>query len=686
MRASAKKGKSALMNKTSLQPEKVQYMLRPLLPVLQDDALWASFMAYARSIRADAVMAFSTHLEANHPDLDTLRERLPLFAKRFAEVRAAGMSPMVNYYVTMGHAHMLPAEHAQAFTDMVDAQGRKETGCPCPLCPEFRRYIVEAYKLFALLDVDAIWIDDDYRLFGREDTNAFLCFCDRHLEEFGERTGVLYSREEIQAALLKDPQNCTAEELQLRQDWRLLQEDVLVELGALLRDASESVNPNIRMGLMTNTLEMMLRNGRHLDAEIRALRTERQPEPYVRIGGASYTDEHLPGILDRCVTFDAMAAMITEPSRIGSEIEQFPWTIGGKSARGLALELYLLTVSFSPLLTLSINDGFLGFDDVSGNYRKELGPLKDYLQAVTDALTGKTRKGASLPFPNDPAVTAGMNLNEAPLPRFQHALTRIGIPVAPDDRTPTLLTINEATAYAEETITAWLKQGAIVTSEAFYHLCARGIVHDCPIRAEKGDMSQRTTLERITAPHAPDWLRNKDVVSWLYIPLHTNYILSAGEGAEVWSELYDNLGGLQSPGVIVTKQPYPMAVVAHTGDLLKETGRQWLYQHLMSYLTDGEYPAMVEQGVNLYPVWWEGGTEALLGLTNFSLETYPSLQLWIPTRRELARVERLTRAGTWIEADASAAAHPDGGIRLTLHGESVPAPVSFATFRLTFAE
>ncbi len=661
-------------------------MLRPLLPILQDDTLWASFMTYAKSIRADAVMAFSTHLEMNHPDLQTIRERLPIFAKRFADVRSAGMSPMVNYYVTMGHAHMLPAEHAQAFTDMVDARGRKETGCPCPLCPEFRRYIVEAYQLFASLDVDAIWIDDDFRLFGRADTKAFLCFCDRHLEAFAKRMGVLYGREEIQAALLKAPQSCTAEELQLRRDWRKFQEDVLVELGALLRDASESVNPNIRMGLMTNTLEMMLRNGRDLDAEIRALRTERQPVPYVRIGGASYTDEHLPGILDRCVSFDAMASMITEPSQIGSEIEQFPWTIGGKSAQGLALELYLLTVSFSPLLTLSINDGFLGFDDVSGNYRKELGPLKDYLQAVTDALTGKSRRGAALPLPSDPEATAGLDLNEASLPRFHHALTRIGIPVAPDACTPSLLTINEATAYTEETITGWLKQGAIVTSEAFYRLCERGIIRDCPIRAEKGNMSQRTTLERITASHAPDWLRNKDVVSWLYIPLHTDYLLSAGEGAEVWSELYDNLGGLQSPGVVVTKQPYPMAVVAHTGDLLKETGRQWLYQHLISYLTDGEYPAMVEQGVNLYPVWWEGDGEALLGLTNFSLETYSTLPLWIPTSRKLAGVERLTRDGVWTEAEASAAAHPDGGIRLTLHGASVPAPVSFATFRLRFAE
>ncbi|WP_409345444.1 hypothetical protein [Paenibacillus sp. MBLB4367] len=673
------------MNDIGIKPEKVQYILRPLFTILQDETLWNSFMEYAKNIRADTVMAFSTHLEANHPDVQSLRERLPLFAKRFAEVRAAGMSPMINYYVTLGHSNMLPAEHARTFTEMVDETGRVESGCPCPLCPELRQYMVEAYKLFASLDVDALWIDDDFRLFGRAVTHSFLCFCDRHLAAFAQRTGTVYGREEIQAALLMEPSSCTAAEMQLRRDWRAFQEDVLVELCLLLREACESVNPNINMGLMTNTIEMMLRHGRHLDAEVRALRTKNRPEPHIRIGGANYTDEDLPGILDRCVTFDALASMITESCQISSEIEQFPWTIGGKSARGLSLELYLLTVSFSPRLTLSINDGFLGFYDVSGSYQKTLGPLKDYLQAVTDALSGKERRGASLPFPSDPDVTAGMNLSDGPSMRMNHSLTRIGIPVSPGTQTPTLITMKEAIAYTEETITAWLEKGAVITSEAYYHLCERGILPNSPIRVEKGDMSHRTTFERITASQAPDWLRNKDVISWVYLPMHTGYIISADEGAEVWSSIYDNLGEMQSLGVVVTREPYPMAVVPHTGNLLKETGRQWLYQQIMSYLTNGEHPAMVEFGVNIYPVWWEDETEALLGLTNFSMETYPSLSLWIPTRRELAKVEQLSRDGLWIEANTSVTVHPDGGLRLTLQGGSVPNHASFETFRLTFS-
>ncbi|WP_214626342.1 hypothetical protein [Paenibacillus agaridevorans] len=672
------------MNNSNTKPEKVQYILRPLFTILQDDALWKSFMAYAKNIRADAVMAFSTHLEANHPSLESLRERLPLMAKRFAEVRAAGMSPMVNYYVTLGHANMLPAEHAKAFTDMVDGKGRVEHGCPCPLCPEFRSYIYGAYKLFASLDVDAVWIDDDFRLFGRAQTDSFLCFCDRHMEAFSNRMGVAYGRDEINEALRKDPLGCTPVELQLRRDWRAFQEDILVEFGVLLREACESANPDIQMGLMTNTIEMMLRHGRHLDAEIKALRTKNKPEPHIRLGGASYTDEHLPGILDRCVTFDALAAMITEPSQLSSEIEQFPWTIGGKSARALALELYVLSISFSPRLTLSINDGFLGFDDVSGNYQKTLGPLKAYLQAVSNAVSGKVRRGTSLPFPNEPDVIAGMDLSDEPSMRFNHSLTRIGIPVAPGSHTPTLITMKEAMAYPEETLTSWLEKGTVITSEAYYHLCKRGILRNSPIRVEKGDMSHRTTVERIVAPHAPDWLRNKDVIAWLYMPMHSEYILSAEEGAEEWSEIYDNLGNRQSSGVVVTREPYPMVVVPHTGGLLKETGRQWLYQQIMSYLTVGEFPAMVEFGVNIYPVWWEDDKEVLLGLANFSLETYPSLALWIPTRRKLAKVEQLSREGVWTEADASVTEHPDGGVRLTLQGNSVPDHASFETYRFIF--
>lgn len=663
---------------------KAQYILRPLLPILQDDELWSSFMDYAKTIRADGVMAFNLLFESNHPDLEELRGRLPLFASRFAEVREAGMSPMINYFITLGHQERLRTKNAERFAALVDGHGQVSTGRPCPLCPEFRHYITEAYAIFASLDIDAIWIDDDFRLISR--TRTIQCFCDRHLQAFAERTGVAHSRQAIMDTLMKEPLACTDEELALRRGWRTFQEDVLVGLAGAIRDACAAANPRIAMGLMTNNLSSVLLNGRHLDAEIRALRTAAQPEPWIRVGGATYTDEHVTGILHAGIQFDAMASMIGERCRISSEIEHYPWNVGGKSARALALELYLLTLTVGPRLTLSINDGFLGFDDVSGSYRNMLPALKPYLQAAAEATEGKKRRGASLPLPSDPLPTAGMDLKNGISTSWNQALARIGIPLSGKDPAPVLITLQEAVAYSEETLLARMSGGAIVTSEAWYRLQERSMLRQCPIRVEKVPEGQPYLwpVERVTAPHAPDWLRGKGL-AWI-VPLHKQYRIAAGDGAEAWSALYDNLGSRLSDGVVVAREPYPLAVVPHTGESLKETGRQWLYQQLIARLSGGEAPAMAERGVNLYPIWWEGQTESILALTNFSLETYPALPLWIPTKRTLSGVERLGPDEVWGPADWTAEDHPDGGIRLTLRGASAPEGVSFATYRLTWLQ
>ncbi|MBP1988539.1 hypothetical protein [Paenibacillus eucommiae] len=671
-------------------PAKVQYILRPGYQMVRDDELWNPFMAYAKAIRADAIMPFNLHIEANHPDLQSLRERLPIFAKRFAEVREAGMSPQINYYTTIGHGQLLPEPHAEKFTTIMDGYGNRPTGCPCPLCPDFRSYMREAYALFAGLDIDAMWIDDDFRLAGRSGTETFQCFCELHMQAFEERTGQAYSKEKIMELLLKSPQTCTEAEIALRSNWRTFQEEGLAGLASEIREACFAVNPAVVMGIMTNSIESVLHNARDLNAEIRALRTPKQAEPWVRVGGAAYTDDNLLDLLSRVHSFDILASMISEPCRLSSEIENFPWTIGGKSARGLNLELYLLTATIGGHLTLSINDTFFGFDDVSGNIQKTLGPLKHYLQAVTDAVHGKSRRGASIPFPSQPEVTARYDLNKIPGFSFNAQLSQIGIPLAPSDTSPALISLREASAFAEEEIQSWLNKGAVLTSEAYYHLREhRGMLQDCPIRVEKGEEIPQTYLvfEKVHTPRAPKWLKDKDMVNWVWIPVHTEYQIIADDGAEAWSGLYDNLGTRRNAGVVVSEHPYRIAVVAHEGSMLKETGLQWLYQQILAFVSGGEYPAMVELGVNMYPVWWEQDNqakEAILGLTNFSLETYPSLDLWIPTGRKLAGLDILSREGVWNEAEYSAAEHPNGGIRLTLQGSSVPDHVSFETFRVKF--
>ncbi|MNH93072.1 hypothetical protein D3C73_456630 [compost metagenome] len=105
---------------------------------------------------------------------------------------------------------------------------------------------------------------------------------------------------------------------------------------------------------------------------------------------------------------------------------------------------------------------------------------------------------------------------------------------------------------------------------------------------------------------------------------------------------------------------------------------------MLNYVAQGKYPAMIEGVLNYYPVWWEGGNEDLLGISNFGLEHFPQLTLWLPADKEIASIRQLNRKGEWKQADYILAAHPYQGQRVTLQTTSVPGPLSYETFLFTY--
>ncbi len=88
--------------------------------------------------------------------------------------------------------------------------------------------------------------------------------------------------------------------------------------------------------------------------------------------------------------------------------------------------------------------------------------------------------------------------------------------------------------------------------------------------------------------------------------------------------------------------------------------------------------------MNQYPVWWEGEDEALFGLSNFGLESFPQLLLWLPAERQIESIQQLNRGGIWIRANYSISAHAYQGYSVLLNRDSVPGPLSFETFLLRY--
>jgi len=665
------------------EEKNVQYMLRPVLSVLEDETLWQETLRFAKAMQADAILAFNGHGEMPpHPNEEEIRKIVALLAKRFAEVRAEGMIPMLNYFVTLGHGEAKPADDMNHFRWMRDGHGNLSVGCPCPLDESFLDYICKAVGLYAQLDVESIWIDDDFRLFHREGAETLQCFCEAHLERLSEKLGRRYERHEVYERLMQKPADRG-----FRQAWFTVQGEAMRTFTQKLRDAVVEVNPKVGMGLMFCGPYSNYMSGIDLNEVAPALSTEYCPRPWLRTGGAGgYRDERPLDLLHKIISVaDPIPAMVYVPIRQCCEVENYPFATGIKSARVLELELFLNTISTNGLLTLSILDNVFGNHDPSGNVVPMLNRLKPYLDQVVRVTKGKSRRGASLPFPVNLSEVKDLT-DEGLNSQWNICLARMGIPQAPTDASPVIFTGRTTELYSDEEIKNLLLRGSIMDPESYLLLQGRGIVTGEAIQVKSEPFHSKVQMERVLASNAPGWIKDKKLIARWHVDYNTMHTIQAGDGGEALSALYDTQGNWISDAVVVTREPYPIVVVTHNGNPMKDTGRQWIFSQIMKRITHATFPVMVEGVLELYPVWWEKGDESVLGLCYFGIEEFPEVKLWLPSKRRIVSLERLGQDGIWRAADYAVGDHPDGGIRVTLKGESVPKHLSFETFRLQAVE
>jgi hypothetical protein len=666
--------------------DRVRYVLRPGYGALTDDVLWGRLLDFASTTGMDSAAVFNLgRREAAQPERADITRRLELFARRFADLRALGISAQVNYFCTLGHWPQLTSELGRSFTPFTDAHGTTFEGCPCPLDPEFVAYITWCYAQFAALEVEAVWIDDDFRPGGRGSRLDLGCFCTRHLAAFNQRAGTELRADEIVSVLCRPPGRCSADDQRLRLTWRAVSQAALTGLARAIRDACVAANPTVAMGLMTNDATAVLHFARDLDAEVAALTTSDGRGPLVRYGGAAYTDERPLDLLTATHGFDVLAALITRPHRPASEIEQFSWTVGAKSARALRLEMATLTATIGGDHTLSTNDPRLGLDDLAGTYRATLGPFKAFLTALRGETAGLRRAGVSQPLTADPAVNLRYDLTTSRSLRRNVALGEIGIPLAPGDPAVVVVALEDVDAHDDGTVEDWAARGAIFSSAAYHRArVERGLLADCPIEVEPVEPLPHAYFasERVTTERAPSWLRGRDAITYSWRPIDIGFTLTARDGAEAWSELRDNLDRPRTAAVVVANNGgYRLAVTVHTGADLKDNARQWLYQELVTELGAGAAGATVALVPAIYPVWWHGADRALLCLSNFGLEDFPELTVDLPGATDVHAIERLGADGAWIPSTARVEDAARGS-RLVLHGADVPQHLEFAAFRM----
>ncbi len=147
----------------------------------------------------------------------------------------------------LGHGGTLSHEHAKAaqnYTLIVGlASGGSSSDSFCPTDPDFFTMYSNYVRRLALAGAPMIMIDDDLRI-ALHGPVGLGCACHRHLAMFSERVGDghAYTREELKEVLFTGAAN------PLRRVWLDLMGDTLRDFARGLREAVDSVNPEIRLG------------------------------------------------------------------------------------------------------------------------------------------------------------------------------------------------------------------------------------------------------------------------------------------------------------------------------------------------------------------------------------------------------------------------------------------------------
>ncbi len=207
--------------------------------------------------------------EAKNDYENRLKRYIPIFENAGFEVGV--------WMSSLGHGGAETTErHDRDFALMESADGMHNSGGYCPLDDVHTEAFRDWLKRVAAAGATLIMLDDDYRMAFRG--GKLYCCCDRHRALIEERLGQSVTREELGAVFSGEPSG-------LRDAWLFAQGEGLLRLARRLREAVDSVNPDIRLGhcAVLSTWEL---DG--VDSIALARAFAGKTKPFLRLIGAPY--------------------------------------------------------------------------------------------------------------------------------------------------------------------------------------------------------------------------------------------------------------------------------------------------------------------------------------------------------------------------------------------------------------
>lgn len=198
--------------------------------------------------------------------LSHLKELLAYFEEN-------GLETLVWLGQTLGHERFAPPVDKSDYAHMVNME-RGELAAFCPNGEAFKADVATWVKKIAKCGAKIILLDDDFRL-----GQGFGCCCRVHMAAFEKELGENVRAESLKDLLMQGGRN------KYRDAWLKVQGDSMKSFAKTLREALDTVDPEIRMGLC---LSHMTWDEDGTDAVELARILAGKTKPLVRPFGAPY--------------------------------------------------------------------------------------------------------------------------------------------------------------------------------------------------------------------------------------------------------------------------------------------------------------------------------------------------------------------------------------------------------------
>lgn len=610
----------------------VNYMLRYYLRSEAAKQQTEELIVYCRLNHINHIIFFSSNqwdMGWNMPTLEEVRIRVEALRPVFKRLREVGMKLSINVWTTIGHGDYGRDERMRHnWQFLIGDDGTESKSCPCPISSEYKNYIGKLYGMFAELEPEIIYIDDDFR-YHNHNPITWGCFCQLHLAEMTRRTGKKLTREELVRQIL----NAMPQPTEERKHWLALCGESILEIAQIMSNAVKEVSPHTHMGLMCSSPNVHAAEGRRW-LDMFAAFSVSGNKPYLRPNYASYEEVKYTEVSAHITNMRKLQPLLGNKAYITPELENEPNTQFSKSARLTRLQMALSFLLASPEITLDINSFTETGFDYDNNVDRMLRDSYDYFNTIA-AWTSEPARERGLQllwddrFPLHRAVN-GNRMSMLPAPHvWEGTMDLMGFATTffPDEVKLASRSYLEERTDGE--LSMLLKGKLLLDGDAAAFLFEKGFGEKIGIKNIQP--CSGANYERLVNEKFSGNFLDRDMTIFFL----NKFRIESDNQAIIISRMNGPEGNPSLPGMILfeNSQAGRIGIIPQggsSGDFNTPNFRNWKRQRtllsMLEWINRGALPLFIEESANVFPLLREGKNTVVIGIANLSGDPLPQVK------------------------------------------------------------